>query len=116
APEVGAECPNWARSVLCGGRSAMSVPTAIRGERRKENSPESTPVLRQYPKKRVSEISYGDEFAVFSWRFVSYMSRQAVSLYELGFSRGTRCLGVVMAYLVACQILLTGIATAYQSP
>ena len=28
-PEVGAECPNWARSVLCGGRSAMSVPTAI---------------------------------------------------------------------------------------
>jgi hypothetical protein len=29
ASEVGAECPNWARSVLCGGRSAMSVPTAI---------------------------------------------------------------------------------------
>ncbi len=28
-PEVGAECPNWARSVLCGGRSVMSVPTAI---------------------------------------------------------------------------------------
>jgi hypothetical protein len=27
-PEVGAECPNWARSDLCGGRSAMSVPTA----------------------------------------------------------------------------------------
>ena len=30
-PKVGAECPNWARSVLCGGRSAMSVPTAIHG-------------------------------------------------------------------------------------
>jgi hypothetical protein len=29
-PEVGAECPNGARSVLCGGRSVMSVPTAIR--------------------------------------------------------------------------------------
>src|SRR5208283_1660524 len=27
-PEVGAECPNWARSDLCGGRSAMRVPTA----------------------------------------------------------------------------------------
>jgi len=28
-PEVGAECPSGARSVLCGGRSVMSVPTAI---------------------------------------------------------------------------------------
>src|SRR3954451_20419167 len=28
-PKVGAECPNWARSDLCGGRSVMSVPTAI---------------------------------------------------------------------------------------
>src|ERR1700737_1969757 len=28
-PKVGAECPNRARSVLCGGRLAMSVPTAI---------------------------------------------------------------------------------------
>src|SRR5208282_3984976 len=27
-PAVGAECPNWARSDLCGGRSAMGVPTA----------------------------------------------------------------------------------------
>ena len=27
-PEVGAECPNGARSDLCGGRSAMGVPTA----------------------------------------------------------------------------------------
>ena len=26
-PEVGAECPNWARSDLSGGRSEMSVPT-----------------------------------------------------------------------------------------
>jgi Protein of unknown function (DUF1116) len=32
SPEVGAECPNWARSDLCGGRSAMSGPTAICGE------------------------------------------------------------------------------------
>jgi len=29
APEVGAGCPNRARPDLCGGRSAMSVPTAI---------------------------------------------------------------------------------------
>ena len=28
-PKVGAECPNGARLVLCGGRSVMSVPTAI---------------------------------------------------------------------------------------
>ena len=28
-PKVGAECLNWARSDLCGGRSVMSVPTAI---------------------------------------------------------------------------------------
>src|ERR1700730_488576 len=27
-PKVGAECPNWARSDLCGGLSAMGVPTA----------------------------------------------------------------------------------------
>jgi len=26
-PEVGAECPNWARSDLSGGRSEMGVPT-----------------------------------------------------------------------------------------
>jgi hypothetical protein len=30
-PKVGAECPNRARSVLCGGHLAMSVPTAILG-------------------------------------------------------------------------------------
>src|SRR5271168_4380034 len=29
-PEVGTVCPNWARTGLCGGRSAMGVPTAIR--------------------------------------------------------------------------------------
>jgi hypothetical protein len=29
SPKVGAECPNRARSVLCGGRPAMGVPTAI---------------------------------------------------------------------------------------
>src|SRR6476620_11502381 len=28
-PEVGAECLNWARSDLCGGRAVMHVPTAI---------------------------------------------------------------------------------------
>jgi hypothetical protein len=31
-PEVGAVCLNWACTVLCGGRSAMSVPTAILAE------------------------------------------------------------------------------------
>jgi hypothetical protein len=33
-PEVGAVCLNWARTVLCGGHSAMSVPTAIARLRR----------------------------------------------------------------------------------
>jgi hypothetical protein len=28
-PEVGAECLNWARSDLCGGREVTGVPTAI---------------------------------------------------------------------------------------
>src|SRR5713226_6165734 len=32
-PKVGAVCPNWARTDLCGGRSVMSVPTAISGIR-----------------------------------------------------------------------------------
>src|SRR5439155_18586526 len=31
-PKVEAVCPNWARTALCGGRSAMTVPTAIRIE------------------------------------------------------------------------------------
>jgi hypothetical protein len=38
-PEVGAECPNGARSVLCGGRSVMSVPTAISDIRARTNAP-----------------------------------------------------------------------------
>src|SRR3954468_9944705 len=33
-PEVGAVCGNAARTVLCGGRSVMSVPTAITYQRR----------------------------------------------------------------------------------
>jgi hypothetical protein len=28
-PKVGAECLNWARSDLCGGRPVMGVPTAF---------------------------------------------------------------------------------------
>src|SRR5215467_12624960 len=35
-PEVGAECLNWARSDLCGGRSAMTVPTAIGEKARRQ--------------------------------------------------------------------------------
>ena len=29
-PKVGAECLNWARSDLCGGRPVVGVPTAFR--------------------------------------------------------------------------------------
>src|SRR5450631_3511176 len=33
-PKVGAVCGNSARTVLCGGRSVMGVPTAITGQKR----------------------------------------------------------------------------------
>src|SRR5262245_61081812 len=32
APKVGAVCPNWARTVLCGGREVTRVPTAMVGQ------------------------------------------------------------------------------------
>ena len=39
-PKVGAECLNWARSDLCGGRPAMGVPTAFWfGKAQKERIP-----------------------------------------------------------------------------
>ena len=38
SPEVEAECLNRARSALCGGRPAMGVPTAIRGEHQLRHS------------------------------------------------------------------------------
>src|SRR5258708_37869083 len=34
-PKVGAVCPNWARTALCGGREVTRVPTAIPGQNRK---------------------------------------------------------------------------------
>src|ERR1700680_4580681 len=33
-PEVGAVCPNWARTDLCGGREVTRVPTAIQDPKR----------------------------------------------------------------------------------
>src|SRR5262245_47929521 len=33
-PKVGAVCPNWARTVLCGGREVTRVPTAIQDPKR----------------------------------------------------------------------------------
>jgi hypothetical protein len=30
---VGAVCPNWARTALCGGREVTRVPTAIQGHK-----------------------------------------------------------------------------------
>src|SRR5829696_8249526 len=42
-PKVGAECPNWARSDLCGGRSVMGVPTAIRFSGSRVRSPVCNP-------------------------------------------------------------------------
>ena len=35
-PEVGAVCPNWARTDLCGGREVTRVPTAKVGFRGRE--------------------------------------------------------------------------------
>ena len=34
-PKVGAVCPNWARTDLCGGREVTRVPTAILGHKQK---------------------------------------------------------------------------------
>src|SRR5262245_47283267 len=34
-PKAGAVCPNWARTVLCGGREVTRVPTAIQGQERR---------------------------------------------------------------------------------
>src|SRR4030088_39798 len=39
-PKVGAVCSNWARTELCEGRSAMSVPTAIRNSKDLMMSPD----------------------------------------------------------------------------
>ena len=37
-PEVGAVCPNWARTDLCGGREVTRVPTAkVTGQRSKRH-------------------------------------------------------------------------------
>src|SRR5262245_57758870 len=38
APKVGAVCPNWARTVLCGGREVTRVPTAIQDPKRTSTS------------------------------------------------------------------------------
>jgi hypothetical protein len=40
-PEVGAVCPNWARTDLCGGREVTRVPTAI-GRQPRPTLPEVT--------------------------------------------------------------------------
>jgi hypothetical protein len=39
SPKVGAVCGNSARTDLCGGRSAMTVPTAIQNEQMFSGSP-----------------------------------------------------------------------------
>ena len=56
-PEVGAECPNWARSDLCGGRSVMGVPTAhTRPERPPIGFGCSTPRTRRKISKTIAVI------------------------------------------------------------
>jgi len=55
-PEVGAECPNRARSVLCGGRAVMCVPTAIGRER--VNHP---PVSSVAPAAESGAVSPGEQ-------------------------------------------------------
>src|ERR1700676_4419570 len=47
SPKVGAVCGNSARADLCGGRSEMTVPTAIRNEQ----------ILSALPRKRTQEPS-----------------------------------------------------------
>src|SRR5215203_123912 len=50
-PKVGAECPNRARSDLCGGRSVMGIPTAIKPStpRREVHVGQSCPTMQKRP-------------------------------------------------------------------
>jgi hypothetical protein len=50
-PKVGAVCPNWARTDLCGGRSVMSVPTAI-----SETSSQNIPLKSRSDSRESSRI------------------------------------------------------------
>src|SRR5438876_6118195 len=51
SPEVGAVCGKAARTVLCGGRSAMSVPTATEAESR------ASDVLRCLENRRLLHVA-----------------------------------------------------------
>ena len=50
APEVGAVCPNWARTDLCGGREVTRVPTANQGHSLPVHSPPASYQVRNSPK------------------------------------------------------------------
>ena len=76
-PKVGAECPNRARSDLCGGRAVMRVPTAIRRVRRAEAYPRR---LTGCGKSRGNDGS-----APFGW-FETVISGEV-----LAFGLGIRC-------------------------
>ena len=58
-PEVGAVCLNWACTVLCGGRSAMSVPTAIQ-----TSAPPKSSALCQYRKRTIADHLPGGGYGV----------------------------------------------------
>jgi hypothetical protein len=53
-PEIGAECPNWARSDLCGGRSAMNVPTVNIYERERVITHRCQPARVREPARNFS--------------------------------------------------------------
>src|SRR5712675_3271892 len=55
-PEVGAECPNWARSELSGGRSETNVPSGNNSRRRDFDADTYYPQPRPFgPRPRFSE-------------------------------------------------------------
>jgi len=60
-PEVGAVCPNWARTDLCGGREVTRVPTAIIRQLALSNLdpfvPYRSPIGRLATAERFSAIS-----------------------------------------------------------
>jgi hypothetical protein len=62
SPKVGAECPNRARSVLCGGCPVTGIPTAILGRRAKsaKEQPKKCPSVQ----KSTLSSTHGDR-----WRF-----------------------------------------------
>src|ERR1700691_428996 len=65
-PEVGAVCGKAARTDLCGGRSAMGVPTAIVASAPRSDGRTYPPAAPRWPRRRSSVISAKIDIAISS--------------------------------------------------